>query len=214
MGSDLIGSVSVSNDPGNKTPRDSRLILASASPRRVRLMGEYGYTVEVIKPLLEEPAALCEGLTPAEQAEAFSHFKAKSVATLVTEGVILAGDTIVSLNDRVFGKPADRDGARAILSALTSTTHDVITGVTLIDASTGGRLIRHDATAVTMKPMSVDQLEAYLDTGAWAGKAGAYGIQDHGDAFIERIDGSFTNVVGFPMELIGHMLSEWGIHAY
>ena len=202
----------MTRDPKSSARRSSRLILASASPRRISLMCEHGYAVEVIKPPLEEPAALHPNLTPAEQAEALSYFKAESAATVVTDGVILAGDTIVSLDDRIFGKPANRNDARAILSALAGTTHHVITGVTLLNASNSERLIRHDTTAVIMRPISADELEAYLDTGAWSGKAGAYGIQDRGDAFIERIDGSFTNVVGFPMELVGHMLSKWGIH--
>jgi MAF protein len=176
-------------------------------------MREHGYEVEVITPPLEEPVFLHSGLPPAEQAEALSYFKAESAATVVTDGVILAGDTIVSLKDQVYGKPADREDARMILSALAGTTHCVITGVALLDPLNGERLIRHDTTAVTMRPISSDELEAYLDTDAWSGKAGAYGIQDRGDAFVERIDGSFTNVVGFPMELVSQMLGEWGIHA-
>ena len=191
------------------TPRP--LILASASPRRVKLMREYGFEVQVIEPPLKEPGALREGLTPAQQAEALSYFKARGVATLVDQGLILAGDTLVSLAGRVFGKPVDHEDARAILSALSGTTHHVITGVTLLDASTGARLVRHGATAVTMKPLSGGELEAYLDTGAWQGKAGAYGIQDRGDPFVEEIDGSFTNVVGLPMELVTRMLAECGI---
>lgn len=177
-------------------------------------MREYGYDVEVITPPFDEPAAARDDLPPAQLAEAFSYLKARSVAALVDAALIVAGDTIVSLGGRVFGKPVDRDDARVILSALTGTTHDVITGVTALDVETGKRLIRHDRTAVTMKPMSDAELEAYLDTGAWAGKAGAYGIQDYGDAFVERIEGSFTNVVGFPMELLGRMLSEWGVESH
>jgi septum formation protein len=191
----------------------ARLILASVSPRRAALMREYGYTFEVVEPPMHEPDHLTGETTPAQQAEALSYFKARSVATLIEEGTILAGDTVVALEDRMFGKPLDRDDARTILSNLSGTTHRVITAVTLLDATTGRRLIRHDATAVTIKPMSDPQLEAYLDTGAWAGKAGAYGIQDRGDAFIESIDGSFTNVVGLPMELLSRMLTDWGIQS-
>lgn len=199
------------DDPAGNVQHKTRLILASGSPRRISLMREYGYTVEVIRPPIEEPATLPKDLAPSQQAEALSYFKAQSVVPRVKDGWIIAGDTVVSLNGRVFGKPADRDDARGILSTLAGTTHDVITGVTLLNAATGKRYIDHDATAVTMRPMREAQLEAYLDTDAWVGKAGAYGIQDRGDAFIERIDGSFTNVVGFPMELIGRMLSRSGI---
>jgi len=94
---------------------------------------------------------------------------------------------------------------------LAGTTHQVVTGVTLLDAQTARRLISHDVTTVTMRDVGSIALERYLAGGAWEGKAGAYGIQDHGDAFIERIDGSFTNVVGLPMELLTSMLEQWGI---
>ena len=97
------------------------------------------------------------------------------------------------------------------LEARAARVATVITGVTLLNASTDEMLIRHDSTDVTMRQLSVDELEAYLDTGAWEGKAGAYGIQDRGDAFVTNVEGSFTNVVGFPMELIGQMLEQWGI---
>lgn len=187
-----------------------RLILASASPRRLSLMREYGYVVEVVQPPLREPNDAAHPLPPAQQAEALSYFKARSVNALFESGWILAGDTIVSLHGRVFGKPIDRDDARRILSTLAGTTHKVITGVTLLDASTGRRLIRHEVTAVTMTALTGDELDAYLASDAWQGKAGAYGIQDRGDAFIDRIDGSFTNVVGFPMELVGRLLGAWG----
>lgn len=191
-------------------PREQRLVLASASPRRERLLREYGYEVEVIAPPLNEPAESMHTLPPARQAEALSYFKARSVSPVAGDAWILAGDTIVSLDDQVFGKPVDRNDARRILTALAGTTHHVITGVTLLDAATNRRSIRSDTTAVSMRSMTEEEIENYLDTGAWAGKAGAFGIQDHGDAFVTRIDGSFTNVVGFPMELVGKMLQEWG----
>ena len=186
-----------------------RLILASASPRRRALMREYGYEVQEVTPRLEEPDWVGRGLSPQQQAEALSYFKAGGVAATVDHGTILAGDTIVTLKGSVFGKPADRDDARRILMSLAGTTHHVITGVTLLDAESRRRLIRHDSTAITMRALTSEEVEAYLDTGAWQGKAGAYGIQDRGDAFVERIDGSFTNVVGLPMELLARMIEEW-----
>ena len=188
------------------------LILASGSPRRYELMREHGYDVTVVLPPLPEPKHLEAHLSPAQLAEALSYFKASSVSATLDRGVILGGDTVVSLGDRVFGKPVDRDDARAIIMSLAGTTHNVITGVTLLDAQSHARLIRHDSTAVTMKLLTDKEVEAYLGTGAWAGKAGAYGIQDYGDAFVTSLNGSFTNVVGFPMELVSRMLAEWGIH--
>lgn len=174
-------------------------------------MREHGFCFEVATPPLEEPDRLGVDLSPPQRVEAISHFKARSVAAHFGDAVILAGDTLAALGGRVFGKPVDRDGARAILTALSGTTHQVVTGVTLLSARSGERLIRHDTTAVTMKRLTDAEMEAYLDTGAWKGKAGAYGIQDRGDAFIDRLAGSFTNVVGFPMELVTQMLAEWSI---
>lgn len=172
-------------------------------------MREHGFAVEVIPPAVDERNELRTGEVPTRLAEALSAIKARNVAAKLEDGWILAGDTLVSLGDRVYGKPVDRSDARRILLALSGTTHQVITAVTLLDAATGAELTRHDTTAVTMRSLSDDELEAYLDTGAWSGKAGAFGIQDCGDSFIDRIDGSFTNVVGFPMELVAAMLAEW-----
>lgn len=187
------------------------LILASASPRRRSLLQEHGYDPRIIPPNVSEPQQLSAATTPTQLAEALSFFKAKSIADHEEVGVVLGADTVVSAAGRVFGKPDDRDDAQVIIKALAGTTHDVITGVTLIDAATHERIIRHDTTAVTMRPMDEAEITAYLDTGAWRGKAGAYGIQDHGDAFVTAIVGSFTNVVGLPMELVTELLTSWGV---
>ncbi len=187
------------------------LILASASPRRSSLLREQGYAFCVVPPPFDEPDSLNPNLSPAQLAEALSYFKAKSVAALRSDGWVLGGDTVVALNRRIFGKPGDRGDARSILSALAGTTHHVLTGVALVEVGTERRAVRHDTTAVTMRDLTEEELEAYLDTNAWEGKAGAYGIQDYGDAFVTEIEGSFTNVVGFPMELVTRMLGDWGI---
>lgn len=201
-----------------------RLILASASPRRAELLRGHGYDFTVIESPLEEPVEFPEDMSPVERAQSSSHFKAKCVAGLVDGGWVLAADTIAALESRVFGKPANRDDARRILQSLSSTTHQVITGVTLLDASSDARLIRHDSTDVIMRRLTDSEIEAYLDSGAWEGKAGAYGIQDQSSptpvsvgakvqcaqhAFVERIEGSFTNVVGLPMELLARMLDDF-----
>ena len=201
-----------------------RLILASASPRRKQLLQEYGYDVETITPPLAEPdldairetsAALPYGSSethrsPSAIAQAIGSFKAKSVADRLVSGIVLAGDTVVAHEDRLFGKPTDRAHATAILRTLQGTTHQVITGVALVDAKSGRRRLEHASTAVTMKSIAKADLQRYLNSGLWMGKAGAYGIQERDDPFVARIDGSFTNVVGLPMELITSMLADWG----
>ncbi|MCH7527889.1 MAG: septum formation protein Maf [Planctomycetes bacterium] len=190
----------------------NRLVLASASPRRADLMRREGYSFEVIEPPLHEPDRFAGGLSATEQAEASSYFKARSVASRLTSPALVIGaDTVVLLKDEVFGKPSDVHDARRILSSLADTTHRVITGLTVLDSRTDRRIIVHDTTIVTMRPMPEPAMEQYLTGGAWRGKAGAYGIQDEGDAFIERIDGSFENVMGLPTELLAEVLSYWEV---
>lgn len=189
-----------------------RLILASESPRRAALLRAAGYEFDVARPGIDEPDRLAGNPPPAHLAEALSYLKARSLAKGLGEGVVLAGDTVAARDGKVFGKPADRADARRILCALMGTTHHVITAVTVLDAACGRRRIAHACTAITMHRMNETELTNYLDSGEWSGKAGAYGIQDHADAFVSAIDGSFSNVVGLPMELVGEMLAEFGIY--
>ena len=204
----------MAEDKDNSTSNPPRLILASQSPRRASLLTEYGYEFDVVTPPLHEPNNRPEGLSPAQLAEALSYFKARSVADGILHGIVLGADTVVSIGNELFGKPVDRAHARSILQALAGTTHHVITGVALLDASADFRMIDHACTAVTMRSLTQEEVAAYLDTGAWEGKAGAYGIQDLGDAFVTRVEGSFTNVVGLPMELAGELLGEVGLHPH
>lgn len=190
-----------------------RLILASNSPRRAQLLSEHGYDFEVICPPVVEPEPHSGRAPPAHWAEALSYFKARSVAKDLTTGIVLAADTVVALKDQLFGKPADLEDARRILEALCGTEHQVITGVTVLNVATGLRRIEHEITWVVMRKMSDDVLERYLQSGMWKGKAGAYGIQDRADANIERISGSYSNVVGLPMERVKSMLAELGIRS-
>jgi septum formation protein len=189
-----------------------RLILASASPRRAQLLADNGYQFDIVRPPLHEPEEGNPRIPPEQYAEALSYYKARSVAnaTDCPDAAILAADTVVAYQDHLFGKPRDAADARYILSTLAGTTHEVITGVTVLQPASGKRLIAHETTRVTMRPMSLEVLDRYIASGEWEGKAGAYGIQDHGDAYIERIEGSFTNVVGLPMSLVARMLEEVG----
>lgn len=185
------------------------LVLASASPRREQLLREAGYDFLVQPSRLREPDDVLE-VPAVELAEALSFFKAREVAEMFPEATVLGADTVVSAGGAIFGKAADVDDARRILRKLMRTPQEVITGVTLYCEARRERIITHDVTGVTMSPMSEAQLEAYLQSGQWQGKAGAYGIQDHDDQFVERLEGSFTNVVGLPMELVCSLLAAWG----
>jgi len=185
------------------------LILASTSERRRALLESAGYQFRVSEPLFEEPPTPQHHFSPAGHAESMAFFKVSSLSHLYHDCVILGADTIAVVGNELIGKPSDREDARRILRCLADTTHTVITGVALLRPSTGRRLIRHDCTELRVRPLSPTAIEAYLDTGAWQGKAGAYGIQDQDDPFVERLEGSFSNVVGLPMELLAKMLVEF-----
>ncbi len=188
-----------------------RLILASGSPRRRALLGEAGYDFTV------EPADIDEsfypsGLLPPEVATYLAGAKADAVASKFPDEVILAADTVVALGDEMLGKPQDENDARRILMTLSGTTHVVITGVAVVHRATGLRRLDRAMSAVRMAMLSARQIEDYLRTGEWMGKAGAYGIQDQReDAFVSKVTGSFTNIVGLPMSLARGMLAEAGM---
>lgn len=188
------------------------LIVASSSPRRRELLTEAGYRFRVVSPPLDEPDEVLGKLLPAQQAEALSYFKARSVADENPDCLVLGADTIVAVGKQILGKPADADDARRMLRLLSSVRHAVITGVTLIGPG-GQRLIASDTTYITMKPMTHQEIEDYIDSGEWEGKAGAYAIQETAhDRFIVKVEGSFSNVVGLPMELVDKMIEEITSH--
>jgi len=185
------------------------LILASQSPRRADLLTQAGIAFEAVNPKYDEPATTGLHPNPAAFAESISFRKAESLAADYPDRIILAADTVVAVGNELFGKPDDIDDARRILLALLGQTQQVITGVTLLHAAANRQLTRHDVTLVTMRRMSPQELDDYLLGGDWEGKAGAYGIQGQADQFVERCDGSYSNVVGLPMELLQIMLAEF-----
>ncbi len=190
---------------------DKDLILASQSPRRAELLREAGYEFTIHPSEVEEPLPRGREDKPHHWAEALSYYKARDVAARFEQAWILAADTVVALDGRLYGKAADRGEARDMLGRLAGTSHDVITGVTVLNIETCDRLIQHDVTRVTMRPLDPDTIEAYLDSGQWQGKAGAYGIQDADEPNVTGYEGSYSNVVGLPMELVTAMLERFNI---
>jgi len=182
------------------------LILASSSPRRRALLREAGLDCRVVEPDIREPDHIL-GLPPVQQAEALAYFKARTVQQRHGDAVLLGADTIVWAGGQILGKPRDGSEARSILQTLSGTTHEVITGVALLGPG-NLRIIASEITRVTMRPITPQEIEGYIESGEWQGKAGAYAIQETGDRFIECLDGSFTNVVGLPIELVKRMLVE------
>ncbi len=192
-----------------KRPPESgvdELILASASPRRRELLAATGRTFRVVPSDAEE--SVPEGLSPAEAAELLACRKAEAVASRLTNGIVIGADTIVTSGSDLIGKPSDRADAIRILECLSRRAHTVITGLCLIDARTRRRLSACERTRVHMRGMERREIEEYVDSGEAMGKAGAYAIQESGDRFVERIEGSLSNVVGLPMELLERLLEQ------
>lgn len=184
-----------------------RLILASSSPRRSQLLSGAGYRFDAIAPTIPEPDNALIKLSPSQQAESLAYFKARAVADAGPKALVLGADTIVAIGEQVLGKPADRQDAERMLRALSGSRHQVITGLAMLRPD-GHRLIASDTTYVTMRPMTDREIQDYLDSGEWIGKAGAYAIQETADRFIDRVEGSFSNIVGLPMELLARMIRQ------
>jgi septum formation protein len=183
------------------------LILASASPRRRQLLVSAGIPFEVIVPTIHEPDEIVTRLPPVQQAESLAYFKARAVWDQHPDRWVLGADTIVAVGEKVLGKPDDEADARRMLTTLSGTRHEVITGVALL-GSDGKRFIASDTTRVTMRPLTAEDVDAYIASGEWVGKAGAYAIQETADRFILKVDGSVSNVVGLPLELVTRMIAE------
>ena len=177
-----------------------RLILASASPRRRELLKELKIPFEVVSSRFEERA---EGLLPPETALAFAKGKAEEVFCRYPDSAVIGADTVVALGEELLGKPHSFEEAKKMLRNLSGKTHSVYTGVCLITNSL--RLFGISETKVRFFELSEDVIEEYVKSGLPLDKAGAYGIQD-GYPLVESYEGSYTNVVGFPMELVREYL--------
>lgn len=180
-----------------RTAGPHRLVLASASPRRVELLAQVGIVPDRIAPadIDETPQRREE---PGPLAKRLALGKAEAVAPAQEGAWVLAADTVVGLGRRILGKPEGADEARRFLSMLSGRRHRVFGGVTVI-APTGKVSRRLVVTTVSFKRLEDAEIAAYLESGEWEGKAGGYAIQGHAGAFIRGINGSYFNVVGLPL---------------
>ncbi len=178
------------------------IILASASLRRKQLLAEAGYKFTSVSPDINEPAFLAEGIGPCECAERLALAKAKAVAEKFPNCLVIGADTVVDYKGQIIGKPADAKEAEEITRKLFSGPHKVITAVAIVRIVDGTEIIESDTTTVYPKKLTESQIAEHIKSGSWRDKAGAYAIQEGGDEFIERIEGSLTNVMGLPMELV------------
>jgi septum formation protein len=183
------------------------LILASQSPRRKELLQKAGYCFEVIPPREEAEDKVHGTENPKELVTRLSYQKAADVALRVETGMILACDTLVEAEGKVIGKPRDREDARLILSLLRGKKHWVHSGLCLWNRPQDRRWQAVDTTELEMDRLSDQQIEEYLESELWRGKAGAFGYQDR-LGWVQVNRGSESNVVGLPMERLEKLFSE------
>lgn len=194
--------------PNQRTPHPTArpgLILASASPRRAQLLRELGESFSITTQPV--PEVTPDFLSPAEAALVNATRKAVAVARLHPESIVLGADTVVSLDGKHFGKPSSLEEAEAMLRELQARVHQVATGMCLAHWARGWRRLVAETTAVTFRALTPAEIRAYLRATSPLDKAGGYGIQDRGQAIIHSIQGSYSNVVGLPLERLKQELA-------
>jgi septum formation protein len=188
-----------------------RIVLASASPRRKELLERIGLRFEV------DPTDCDEGRTRASEphgmAMELSLGKARAAARKHRKAIIIAADTLVLLEGRVFGKPHTNAEAREMLRALNGRTHSVITGFTILDTETGKVLSGSVETKVHIRKLTLKEIDSYVRTKESLDKAGSYAIQGRGAALVDRIEGDYSNVVGLPLSALVEALRDFGVDA-
>lgn len=183
-----------------------KYILASASPRRQELLAlvlDRPFEIQVSD--ADESTALSD---PAKLVQELAKRKAQAVAKGREDAVIFGADTVVALEGQILGKPKDRQQAKAMLEQLSGKTHTVYTGIALLHTKSGRMFCEADSTRVTFAPMRQEEIEAYLDTGEYADKAGAYGIQGGAAKHIKGISGCYFNVMGLPVHRVYELLKK------
>jgi septum formation protein len=183
------------------------LILASASPRRIELLRGLGVEFKIVP---SDAAELHnEQLTAREISQLNAYRKARAVAKRYPDALVLGADTLVYLDNVIFGKPVDLDDARRMLQQLQGRTHQVITGVCLLHLRGHRDRLFAESTNVTFRQLTPEQIHRYLTSINPMDKAGAYAIQEGGDSVVREISGSYSNVVGLPLERLETELKAW-----
>jgi septum formation protein len=185
------------------------IILASASPRRKQLLADAGYDFTVIIPDIDESDFLSERPGSCEYAKRLALAKAKSVAAKNPDHLVIGADTIVDFDGQIIGKPTDAEDAERITKKLFSKPHKVITAVAIVRLTDNTEIVESDTTTVYPRKMTAEQISEHIKSQSWRDKAGAYAIQENGDEFVKKIQGSLTNVMGLPMELLQQLLQRF-----
>lgn len=181
-----------------RTANQPRLILASASPRRAELLQQLGLEFQVVPSRTDEVTD--DHLSPFEVCQLNAHRKARAVAKKYPDALVLGADTLVFLDREILSKPATMEEARRILERLQGQTHQVVTGMDLVCLRAHREKVFAVSTDVRFRALGPDEINYYLSKVNPLDKAGAYAIQEHGEFIVEEISGSFSNVVGLPIE--------------
>ncbi|OQB16045.1 MAG: Septum formation protein Maf [Firmicutes bacterium ADurb.Bin193] len=188
------------------------IILASASPRRTELLSRLGLKFEVKTPDSDE--TFDSSLSVADNVKRIAHLKAVSVAQDFPDKIIIGADTVVSIGGEILGKPTDEADAANMLRRLSGRTHTVCTGCAVVRLCDGREELWCETTEVTFRSLSGSEIEAYINTGEPTDKAGAYGVQGLGAAFVTKINGDYNNVVGLPLCSLACALGLFGIDIF
>lgn len=183
-------------------------ILASTSPRRAELLGLLPFKFQIVASTATEVAH--GHLSPREVCQFNAHRKARAVATLHPDSLVMGADTLVFLDRKIFGKPRTLADAHKMIAQLQGQTHQVVTGVSLMHLRERRESIFSVSTDVSFHALSPAQIRRYLARINPLDKAGAYAVQEHGELIIAEISGSFSNVVGLPVEELRDELTAWG----
>ena len=195
---------------------NKNIILASNSPRRRELLATLGLDFKIIADNTPEPMNV--SLRPDEVVCNLARFKGENVISSLNpleKAIVIAADTVVAMNGEILGKPKDEEDAEKMLMLLSGNVHSVYTGVFVKDTDTKKSVIFFEKTEVFFKKLDIDVIKDYINTGEPMDKAGAYGIQNLGSLFVEKINGDYFNVVGLPLSKLGETLkNDFGIKLF
>jgi septum formation protein len=186
------------------TNDDSKIVLASQSPRRVELLKEISSQFEVAPSSIEE--VLDPGLRPEENAQNLARAKAESIAPSFPDCWVIGADTLVTLDHEIFGKPEDKEDAKRILKKLSGREHTVVTGICVVGPEKS--LDKAVVSQIKIKPLTDQEIEDYIATGEPMDKAGAYAIQGKGNFMVRSFSGSKNNIIGLPLEELKILLKK------
>jgi septum formation protein len=187
---------------------ESKIILASASPRRSEILESLGINFLAVSSNVDERPHVDE--TPADYIIRIARSKVIGVARQYESGLVIGADTVVVLDSKILGKPSDDEDARQMLESLAGRWHAVMTGVALYDTTTKREVVDFEKTLVRFAPLSIAEIDWYIATGEHKDKAGAYGIQGSAGLFVEEIAGNYHNVVGLPIPLVYRLAKRLG----